>query len=125
MFKMGKKSEQSPEKPVELVIEKGEIKKVEPEARPEPEQKAEAKQVDFSKPNVQEAIAQGKAIIKEGKSKADAARAIYALLKTEGKEVIVAAFVAGATLTEKGALTYWYNCKRRAEKEDKKSASGG
>jgi hypothetical protein len=121
MFKMGKK-EQSPEKPVELVIEKGEIKKVEPEVQAQPEPKAQPKKVDLNKPSVKEAIAQGKAIIKEGKSKADAARAIYALLKSEDKDVIVAAFVAGATLTEKGALTYWYNCKRKAEKADKKTA---
>jgi len=121
---MGKK-EQSPEKPVELVIEKGEIKKGEPEVQPTPEPKAEPKKVDLNKPNVKEAIAQGKAIIKEGKSKADAARAIYALLKSEDKNVIVAAFVAGATLTEKGALTYWYNLKRRAEKDAKKPAPGG
>jgi hypothetical protein len=46
------------------------------------------------------------AVIKDNKSKADAARAIYALIKVEPKEVIVAAFVAGATLTENGALTY-------------------
>ena len=72
--------------------------------------------VDLSKPGIQEAIAEGNALIQEGKSKADAARAIYAKISNESKEVIVSAFVAGATLTEKGALTYWYNCKRRAAK---------
>lgn len=77
------------------------------------------KKIDLTKPLIVEAIAQGKAIIKDGNSKADAARAIYALIKDEPKEVIVAAFVGGATLTEKGALTYWYNCKRRAAKENR------
>jgi len=77
---------------------------------------AEPKKIDLNKPSIKEAIAQGKAIIKDGKSKADAARAIYALTKDEHKEIIVAAFVEGATLTPKGALTYWYNCKRRATK---------
>ena len=77
---------------------------------------AETVKVDLSKPGIQEAIAEGKALIKDGKSKADAARAIYAKISSEPKEVIVAAFVAGATLTEKGALTYWYNCKRKAAK---------
>jgi len=76
----------------------------------------EAVKVDLSKPTIQEAIAEGSALIKDGKSKADAARAIYARIACEPKEVIVAAFVEGATLTEKGALTYWYNCKRRAAK---------
>ena len=80
------------------------------------------KKVDLSKDSIKQAIAQGKALIKEGKSKADAARAIYALLKNESKEVVIAAFGAGATLTEKGSVTYWYNCKRKAEKEEKKSA---
>lgn len=77
---------------------------------------AEPVKVDLSKPGIQEAITEGKALIKDGKSKADAARAIYAKISSEPKEVIVAAFVAGATLTEKGALTYWYNCKRKAAK---------
>lgn len=79
-------------------------------------QAAETVKFDLSKPGIQEAIAEGKALIKDGKSKADAARAIYAKISSEPKEVIVAAFVAGATLTEKGALTYWYNCKRKAAK---------
>lgn len=73
-------------------------------------------------PHVQEAIAQGLALIKEGKSKADAARAMYSLLKDEDKDLIVSAFVVGATLTEKGALTYWYNCKRRANREARTAA---
>lgn len=83
---------------------------------------AAAPKPDLTSPQVREAITQGLALIKDGKSKADAARTMYALLKDEDKDVIVAAFVAGATLTEKGALTYWYNCKRRASKEAKRSA---
>ena len=60
-------------------------------------------------------FSEGLAVLKGGKSKADAAWAIYGLLKDEDKELIVAAFIKGATLTEKGALTYWYNCKRKAK----------
>jgi hypothetical protein len=73
--------------------------------------------IDLTKPVIKDAIAKGLAIIKEGKTKADAARAMYDIIKAEPKEVIVAAFVQGATLTEKGALTYWYNCKRKAAKK--------
>lgn len=79
-------------------------------------------QPNLNVPHVQEAIAQGLALIKDGKSKADAARAMYSLLKDEDKDLIVAAFVVGATLTEKGALTYWYNCKRRANREARTAA---
>lgn len=71
---------------------------------------------DLDKPVVKQAISEGKSLIAEGKSKADAARAIYAAISEEDKEVIVAAFVEGATLTPKGALTYWYNCRRKASK---------
>ncbi|MEL4181671.1 hypothetical protein [Roseateles sp. PN1] len=73
--------------------------------------------VSLEKPSVRSAIVDGKALIDSGKSKADAARTIFDLIKNESKEVIVAAFVEGATLTPKGALTYWYNCRRRASKE--------
>lgn len=65
---------------------------------------------------IQTAIAEGRKLIADGKSKADAARAIYSTISGESKDVIVAAFVEGATLTEKGALTYWYNCRRTASK---------
>jgi len=91
----------------------------EPAADPAASQTTEPKPVDLSAPAVQNAIARGKVLIAEGKSKADAARAIYAVIKDESKDVIVAAFVEGATLTPKGALTYWYNNKRRASKERK------
>lgn len=76
---------------------------------------------DLDKPAVKQAISEGKLLIAEGKSKADAARAIYASISEEDKEVIVAAFVEGATLTPKGALTYWYNCRRKASKESKQA----
>lgn len=73
--------------------------------------------IDLTKPAIKEAMAQGLALLQDGKTKADAARVIYAAIKDEPKEVVVAAFVQGATLTEKGALTYWYNCKRKAAKK--------
>lgn len=109
------------EKPVAPAVEPLAGKTVESTENTKPEQKPEVKKPDLNKATVKNAIAQGQALIKDGKSKADAARAIYSAIKDEGKEVIVAAFIEGATLTEKGALTYWYNCRRRADKEDKKA----
>jgi len=75
--------------------------------------------VDLSSPAIQKAIAEGRALIEQGQSKADAARVIFSAIRMEPKEVIVAAFVEGATLTPKGALTYWYNNRRKAAKEGK------
>ncbi len=73
----------------------------------------------FPKEVIRAAIADGKAIIKDGKTKVEAATAMYAKLKAADRETIVAAFVEGAGLTEKGALTYWYNCRRKAAKQTK------
>jgi len=73
--------------------------------------------IDLNRPEIRAAIDQGKAVLAEGKTKADAARAIFASIKDEPKEVMVAAFVEGATLTDKGALTYWYNVRRKAAKD--------
>ena len=41
---------------------------------------------------------------------------IYQALSAEEKEVIIAAFIQGSTLTEKGAVTYFYNCRRKFKK---------
>ena len=95
---------------------------VEPrKAEPVPNETAqpEPTKIDLDQPHVRSAIEQGRALITDGKSKADAARAIYALLEKEPKELIVAAFVSGATLTEKGAMTYSYNSRRKAAKDTK------
>lgn len=96
----------------------------EPAADPAANQTSEPKPINLSAPAVQNAIAHGKALIAEGKSKADAARAIFAVIKDESKDVIVAAFVDGATLTPKGALTYWYNNRRKAGKNAARARAG-
>jgi hypothetical protein len=70
----------------------------------------------FPKEVIKQAIADGKALIKDGKTKVEATTAMYAKLKTADRETAVAAFMEGAGLTEKGAVTYWYNCKRKAGK---------
>ena len=88
----------------------------EDKTEPASESEAELKAVDLTATAIKNSITQGKALIAEGKSKADAARAIFTAIKDESKETIVAAFVEGATLTPKGALTYWYNLRRKASK---------
>jgi len=76
----------------------------------------EPKKIDLNKPVIKDAIANGKVLLKEGKTKADVAMVIFEALKAEDKDTVIAAFVQGAGLTEKGSVTYWYNCKRKAKK---------
>ena len=70
---------------------------------------------------LRQAIADGTAQIAEGKSKADAAMAIFRVIGDSSQETVVQAFIEGASLTPKGALTYWYNCKRKLARERKKA----
>ena len=77
---------------------------------------AAQKTIDLNAPVIKDAIAKGMSLIKEGKSKADAAMAIFKALESSDKEVVIAAFVKGAALTDKGAVTYWYNCRRKVAK---------
>jgi len=42
---------------------------------------------------------------------------MYDLIKDEHIHLIAAAFVEGAALTPKGALTYVYNCRRWASRK--------
>ena len=78
--------------------------------------------VPADKAIIAEAIAEGQKMIEAGKSKIDTAMAIYAKLEGMEQDVIVKAFIEGATLTEKGALTYWYNCRQRLAKERRNKA---
>jgi transcriptional/translational regulatory protein YebC/TACO1 len=75
------------------------------------------KKPDLNKESIKKAIAKGKEVLKSGKTKADAAREIYPLVKDESREVIVQVFMQGATLTERGAMTYFYNIKRKLGQE--------
>jgi hypothetical protein len=64
---------------------------------------------------VRKAIALGKDLRKQvDTSKADVARKMFETIADEPREVIVQAFVDGAGLTPKGAQTYFYNCRRKA-----------
>ena len=62
--------------------------------------------VPADKAVIAQAIAEGRKMIEAGKSKIDTALAIYEKLEGMEQDVIVKAFIEGATLTEKGALTY-------------------
>jgi hypothetical protein len=75
----------------------------------------------FSKEIVKAAIADGKAMLKDGKTKVEVATAMYQKLKGADRETVVAAFREGSGLTEKGAITYWYNCRRKTAKPVVKS----
>lgn len=68
---------------------------------------------------IAEAVKKGRAIIAEGKSKVEAVRAIYSLIKDEPREIIWKAFEEGASLTPKGAITYLYNVERESKKKSK------
>ena len=66
---------------------------------------------------VKKAVALGKDLMKKKDvTKADVARRMYELIQEESREVIAQAFIEGASLTPKGAQTYFYNCKRRMKK---------
>jgi len=65
---------------------------------------------------VRKAVALGKDMRKQpDTSKADVARKMFETIAEEPREVIVQAFVDGAGLTPKGALTYFYNCRRKVK----------
>ena len=72
------------------------------------------KKLDLNKESIKKAIARGKELAKiGGKTKADVAREIYEFVKNEDREIIAQVFIQGANLTEKGAMTYFYNIKRK------------
>jgi len=66
---------------------------------------------------IAQAVTEGQALIAEGKTKVEAAMAIYRRLQDSPQEVVLQAFIDGASLTPKGALTYWYNCRRKISRD--------
>ena len=78
------------------------------------------KQTETAPPSddlITQAVLEGQALIAEGKTKVEAAMAIYRHLNESPQEVVLQAFIDGASLTPKGALTYWYNCRRKLSRE--------
>lgn len=96
-----------------------EVKPVQPEVTPSPESKPatpKTKEINMDKETIQLAITHGQNLLKAGKSKADAARAIFELIHGESRDVVIEAFIQGATITPKGAPTYYYNVSRKFKK---------
>jgi hypothetical protein len=73
----------------------------------------------------QQAIKHGLAVLSKDSSKASAAREIYAMLHGEHRDVILRAFIEGATVTVKGAPTYLYNISRKFARKAKTDAATG
>ena len=66
---------------------------------------------------IAQAVAQGQAHFAEGKTKVEAAMAIYRHLQESPQAVVLQAFIDRASLTPKGAPTYWYNRRRKSSQE--------
>ena len=66
---------------------------------------------------INQAVAEGRSLIEQGKTKIEASMAIYNVLKTYPQETVVSAMIDGAKLTPKGAMTYWYNCRRKFNRQ--------
>lgn len=67
---------------------------------------------------VTEAIQLGQKLSKTPEiTKVEVASKMYELISDESRFVIADAFMQGAGLTQKGAMTYFYNCRRNAAKQ--------
>jgi len=68
--------------------------------------------------NYKKAISLGKELGKTPDiTKAEVARKMFPLIQDEDRDVIAKAFVEGANLTPKGAMTYVYNVRRKFKKK--------
>ena len=69
---------------------------------------------------VKEAVNLGKKLSKTPDiSKVSVATQIFELIHDEDREIISKAFMEGANLTEKGSMTYYYNCRRKFKQSQK------
>jgi len=67
--------------------------------------------------NYKKAISLGQELSKTPDiTKAEVARKMFPLIQDEDREIIAKAFVEGANLTPKGAMTYVYNTRRKFKK---------
>ncbi len=65
---------------------------------------------------VEQAILLGMSVISDGQTKVQAVNTMYPLIADQPKERILKAFVDGAGLTAKGAVTYLYNVRRAVKR---------
>lgn len=65
------------------------------------------------------AVELGRDILQQTNSKAQASREIYKLLMDESREVVLQALIDGATVTPKGAPTYFYNIKKKLRRQQR------
>jgi hypothetical protein len=70
----------------------------------------------------QHAITKGQEVLVQDGSKAAAAREIFTILHNEHRDVVLKAFIEGASVTVKGAPTYFYNISRKARRVNKADA---
>ena len=69
---------------------------------------------------VKEAITLGKKLSKTPEvTKVSVATQMFELIHDEDREIISKAFKEGANLTEKGSMTYYYNCRRKFKQSQK------
>lgn len=75
--------------------------------------------------NVKKAVALGKDMLKANPevTKADIALKMFELIHDEHRDIVAQAFVEGAGLTPKGAMTYVYNTKRKFAKVAKQAST--
>ena len=66
---------------------------------------------------ITKSIQDGQKVIKDGGTKVEASMTIFRVIHDLDQETVVKTFIEGASLTPKGALTYWYNCRRKLRKE--------
>ena len=67
---------------------------------------------------LKQALSIGLKTLKDSGSKAAAARAIYDLIHMETRDVILQAFIDGATVTVKGAPTYYHTISRKFRRKN-------
>ncbi|MHC4906893.1 MAG: hypothetical protein ACYTBW_01325 [Planctomycetota bacterium] len=69
---------------------------------------------------VKQAITLGKKLSKTPDiTKVSVATQMFELIHDEDREVVSKAFMEGANLTEKGSMTYYYNCRRKFKQSQK------
>ena len=71
---------------------------------------------------IKEAITLGKKLSKTPDiTKVSVATQMFDLIHDESRKIVAKAFMEGANLTEKGSMTYYYNCRRKFRQSQKQT----